>query len=145
MKHNEKAILKKLGIKLYEEFNILELPYTRFRIIDGLKVQEFIEKIDYWSGTDVTIRDFLFKRLQIVKIPKETELDRIIIAYAKALGIKYIAKDLCGNTWGYTEKPFKKGFEWFVDKGKAYYLYLSPSFVSWDDPEALYIGEARGE
>ena len=81
----------------------------------------------------------------IIKIPKPTEEDKIVIAYAKLCGCKYIAKDSDGSIYAYKDRPDKGETCWHQVNHDAQFavvvLICDISFLSWEDEEPYYIGE----
>lgn len=142
MTEKARKIFDILGVEPAEEFRIVNNGML-CRFNEELELQcrisdqyfETVENVD-------TYRKIITGETKIIKIPKPTEEDKIVIAYAKLSGYPYLAKDKSGAVIAYATKPTKRAEcpEW--DSGGCYFhVYHDVSFLSWEDEEPYYIGE----
>ncbi len=142
MTEKARKIFDILGVEPVEEFRIVKDGMI-CRFSEDLTLQcrisdryfEAVENVD-------TYRKIITGETKIIKIPKPTEEDKIVIAYAKLCGFKYIAKDASGAVHAFRTKPTRRAEcpEWDND-GSYSTLYHDVSFLSWEDEEPYYIGE----
>ena len=135
-------------------FDILGVePDEEFKVSDNNFKYSFDHKLglEFYDGSEWhkvenadMYRQIINGYSRIIKIPKPTEEDKIVIAYAKLCGYKYIAKDKSGAVHAYERKPTKRAEcpEWDND-GSYSTLYHDVSFLSWEDEEPYYIGECE--
>ena len=137
-------IFEMLNVKPNEVFSLRD-DTRQYRITEDLDIQ-ILEDDGDWTYAYPTIRDFLTGLLTIVKIPKPTENDQIVIDYARLCGAKWLSVDKNGTCWMSFGKPTKKGTEWRGDikiDGEVYLdrqLLCNLSILSWEDEEPYYIG-----
>lgn len=142
-------IFEMLNVKPNEVFSLRD-DTRQYRITEDLDIQ-ILEDDGDWTYAYPTIRDFLTGLLTIVKIPKPTENDQIVIDYARLCGAKWLSVDKNGTCWMSFGKPTKKGTEWRGDikiDGEVYLdrqLFCNLSFLSWEDEEPYYIGPKMEE
>ena len=144
MTEKARKIFDILGVKPMEEFRTIK-DGMLFRFTDNLELQcKFSER--HWDIVENvdTYRQIINGKSNIYKIPKPTEEDKIVIAYAKLCGYKYIAKDASGAVHAFRTKPTRRAEcpEWDND-GSYSTLYHDVSFLSWEDEEPYYIGECE--
>lgn len=133
-------------------FDILGVePDEEFKVSDNNFKYSFDHKLglEFYNGSEWhkvenadMYRQIMNGYSRIIKIPKPTEEDKIVIAYAKLCGFKYIAKDASGAVHAFRTKPTRRAEcpEWDND-GSYSTLYHNVSFLSWEDEEPYYIGE----
>lgn len=139
MNYSDK-IFEMLGVKPKELFSIRRENGTYYYYInDDLKIYNAVDL----PSISLEISDILNGKVKINKIVKYTEEEQLAIDYAKACGAQWIAKDLGGEIWGYSDKPIKQNGFWRDRDNyeKAYQLYLPISFIHWEDEEPYYIGD----
>ena len=139
-------------------FDILGVePDEEFKVSDNNFKYSFDHKLglEFYDGSEWhkvenadMYRTIINGYSHIIKIPKPTEEDKIVIAYAKLRGFLYIAIDKDGEVRAYRRKPIKyKSEVWAVEDEfpsedfNYIRLHYKVSFLSWEDEEPYYIGE----
>ena len=136
-------------------FDILGVePDEEFKVSDNNFKYSFDHKLglEFYNGSEWhkvenadMYRQIMNGYSHIIKIPKPTEEDKIVIAYAKLCGCKYIAKDSDGSIYAYKDRPDKGETCWHQVNHDAQFatveLICDISFLSWEDEEPYYIGE----
>lgn len=141
MNYSEK-IFEILGVKPYEEFKIDIYPKFEYRINSSLIVE--IHEDTWHVSNYVTLRSILLGDYKIIKIPKPTKEEQLVIEYARLCGYNWIAKDKNGRCFTYKLKPLKIEREWqsdFSEDTPPLELGYNLSFLSWEDKEPYYIGD----
>lgn len=134
-------IFKMLNIEPFEEFKIKDYDLI-YRINSNLIVECRKQKESKWILSSNSIRHFLTDTELIIKIPKPTKEDQIVINYARLCGYNWIAKDLGnnGHCFAYKEKPVKTNYGWDnqpIAKQPAMFLHYCLSCVSEDEPYCI--------
>lgn len=135
-----------LGVKPNEYFKMIDAEFNEesnglYCIDDNLKLHcsalrsEYVER----DSSNAIIIDIL--RGKKIIIPTPTEKEQLAIDYARALGCKWIAKDIDSLIYAFTEKPQKMTAVWDVEKGEHFVINIPISFIHWDDEEPYYIGD----
>lgn len=143
MTEKARKIFDILGVEPVEEFRIVR-DGMLCRFSEDLTLQCKIgERLwDAVENTD-TYRKIISGETKIIKIPKPTKEDEIVIAYAKLCGCKYIAKDENGKCKAFETRPEKIDTRWWksLPNAKIIELGYNLSFLSWEDEKPYYIGE----
>lgn len=138
-------IFEMLGIKPYEEFYLSINQFQRkYRINQDLKLE-----IDWngWTSSAYHLGELLIDTSKIIKIPKLTKEDQVIIDYARLCGYNWIAQNKNECCHAFTEKPIRDGESWTrhpVDHKKAMFLSCPLSFLLWEN-EPYYIGDEEND
>lgn len=140
MTEKARKIFDILGVEPDEEFKVSD---NNFKYSFDHKLGlEFYDGSEWHKVENANMyRNIINGYSHIIKIPKPTEEDKIVIAYAKLCGHLYLAKDVSGAVYAYKTKPTRRAEcpEW--DSGGSYFhVYHDVSFLSWEDEEPYYIG-----
>ena len=141
MTEKARKIFDILGVEPDEEFKVSDNNF-KYRFDHNLGL-EFYDGSEWHKVENADMyRKIITGETKIIKIPKPTEEDKIVIAYAKLCGYKYIAKDASGAVHAFRTKPTRRAEcpEW-DNYGSYSTLYHDVSFLSWEDEEPYYIGE----
>lgn len=90
------------------------------------------------------LHGILNNTFKIIKIFHPTTEEQLAIDYARACGMKWLAKDKNKTVAAFKEKPKKGAGQWLNtsnDFDDWIELYLPISFLSWEDEEPFYIGD----
>jgi len=143
----KEQIFKLLNIKPNEEFKITspffekDEKFHTYKLNENMIV-EYKDSYGRWNNDWTILPKLLNGEAFIKKIIIPTEEEQIVIAYARLLGYKWLAKDKNGEVCGFSEKPSKSSSVWTVSNGDYNYLeYDNISFLSFEDKEPYYIGE----
>ena len=140
MTEKARKIFDILGVGPGEEFKVSDSNF-RYSFNHNLGL-EFYNGAEWRDVENIdTYRKILNGEMKIIKIPKPTEEDKIVIAYAKLCGCKWVAKDKSGGVCAFTDRPYKEDDYWNQDEDKFVELMHNISFLSWEDEEPYYIGE----
>lgn len=142
-----KQIFDMLGVEPEEEFKIKgknnALPYL-YKLSEKLETYSYDADEDRWRRlyTSEILKDVLNGTYKIVKIPRPTAEEQLAIDYARACGMKWIAKNKNKTVYMFTLKPSKETSYWKPDVDDVLYqpTYIPISFLSWTDEEPFYIG-----
>lgn len=128
-----------LGVKPNERFKIkncrceLDKDDNEYWIESNLEIRDSEGR----SCLDCLLRALLCREYKIIKNPKPTKEDKIIIDYAKLCGCKWLAVDENGALFGFFGKP-ERADSIFIGRGDTS-IHHSLSFLTWED-EPYYIG-----
>ena len=137
-------IFEMLGVKPYEEFYLSDQKKNKYRINKNLKLE-----LDWngWINSGHNISELLIDTSKIIKIPKLTKEDHIIIDYARLCGYNWIAQNKNEYCHAFVEEPIRDGDSWTrhpVDHKKAMFLPYPLSFLLWEN-EPYYIGSEKND
>ena len=137
-----KQIFELLGVKPGHIFKLKEMPNYSYKLTNNLKlyVRSDADKkwfIDLGSRTLFMILKGVFN---IVKKIDLTPEEQLAIDYARACGMKWIAKNKNNTVFAFEGKPIKGVEYWILTNAKIASIDIPISFLSWED-EPFYIGD----
>lgn len=139
-----KQIFDMLGVEPDEEFALKEAPHCFFKITKSLKLWSCGAEKDVWfrDTHNTQFIDILTGKFTIIKIPKPTAEEQLVIDYARACGYKWLAKNKNKTVYMYSLKPTKGKYYWRPDINDFRHqpTYIPISFLSWENEEPFYIG-----
>ena len=132
-------------------------PEERFKLkINGITPKEYYYIDDYLNVCCIvtenhhetcgfTLNLILAGNVQIIKIPHPTAEEQLAIDYARACGMKWIAKNKNNTVFAFEGKPIKGVEYWILTNAKIASIDIPISFLSWEDEEPFYIGQDETE
>jgi hypothetical protein len=140
-----------LNVKPNELFYIKgKLGYNlKFYIDFDLNIKSFNES-EFFNSTylsNLSIKDFLTGKYEIIKITLYTQKEQTAINYLKTCGYKWLAKYSNGDIVAFDEKPIKTERTWLKDNEQTRTLIVEVPmhFLSWKDDTPYYIGDEENE
>ena len=148
-------IFNLLNIKPNQRFKITGLP-VRLNLCHPDDIYTIDEKFNIYQSATPQLSSFCLcpqgkdilplllydEHVIIVPLKESTPEDKIVFAYFKLLGYKYIAQDEDGNIYVFKYKPNKVSGQWIT---KIFTVPLPCPYpiscISWKDEEPYYIGE----